>query len=63
MRNQRQAPTYRNAPDDKDFPPNPHHALFSDWCYRQWEDALNQGDQRAAGAYMEMYEMWKARNQ
>ena len=63
MRNQRQAPTYRNASDDKDFPSSPHHNLCSDWCYRQWEAALNQGDQRAADAYMKMYEMWKERNQ
>ncbi|UYD60863.1 hypothetical protein PFPBOIHM_00022 [Aeromonas phage avDM11-UST] len=63
MRNQRQVTTYRNAPDDKDFPSNPHHGLCSDWCYRQWEAALNQGDQRAADAYMTMHEMWKERNQ
>lgn len=63
MRNQRQSQTYRNAPGDKDFQSNPHHGLCSDWCYRQWEAALNQGDQRAADAYTRLYEMWKARNQ
>lgn len=63
MRNQRQALTYRNAPDDKGFPSSPHHGLCSDWCYRQREAALNQGDQRAADAYMGLYEMWKERNQ
>lgn len=63
MCNQRQAQTYRNAPDDKDFPSNQHHGLCSDWCYRQCEAVLNQGDQRAADAYTKMYEMWKARNQ
>lgn len=35
----------------------------SEWCYRQWELALERGNELDANNYMNMYNMWKERGQ
>lgn len=49
---------------------NPPHDSLSDnfttcsaWCYSKWEEALERGDEKAANNYMQMYNLWKERNQ
>lgn len=35
----------------------------SDWCRQQYELALERGDVASAADYLQMYELWKSRNQ
>lgn len=35
----------------------------SAWCRKQWEAAVERGDERAAKNYLEMYNLWVSRNQ
>lgn len=33
----------------------------SQWCYRNWEAAVEADDKEAAEAYMQLYQLWDSR--
>lgn len=33
----------------------------SQWCYKQWESAVEADDKEAAEAYMQLYQLWDSR--